>query len=274
MTICIAALAGKEHVIVASDRMVTINIPSTEFEQGTSKTIPITDNCVAATAGSALAYTSIHREAQIEILRENTKQISRIGEITRLAYVKMRTQKLEQDILAKIGLTLQQFYQLNRSLAPEIIANAVQAMSDYPYNLSIVIAGVDSSSSHIYRIDNPGRIETFDSIGHCAVGSGELHALSTFVANDYTPDLDLDHVVALTYEAKKRSEKAQGVGQKTDLCIICQDGTIKLTQEQIAKLDEIYKKREQEEKKAVSEIQELITKLNMADIDKNTRNKN
>lgn len=45
-------------------------------------------------------------------------------------------------------------------------------------------------------------METFDAIGHCAIGLGELHAISTFVANDYTPTLDHNHVLALTYEAK------------------------------------------------------------------------
>jgi len=39
MTICIAAIAGKDRVVIASDRMVTLAVPSTEFEQGLPKTI-------------------------------------------------------------------------------------------------------------------------------------------------------------------------------------------------------------------------------------------
>lgn len=112
-------------------------------------------------------------------------------------------------------------------------------------------------------------MEIFDATGNCAVGSGELHAISTFVANDYTPNLDLNHVVALTYEAKKRSEKAQGVGEQTDICIVCKDRTITLPQNMIAKLDTIYNKRSEQEKKAVSDIEQLVKDLNVSSIDTN-----
>jgi hypothetical protein len=111
-------------------------------------------------------------------------------------------------------------------------------------------------------------METFDAIGYCAIGTGELHAISTFVANEYTPTLDLNHVVALTYEAKRRSEKAQGVGEKSDIYIICQDKITKFMQSEIDKLDEIYDKRSEQEKKAVSEIEELIRKLDVASLNK------
>jgi 20S proteasome alpha/beta subunit len=230
MTICIAAIANKNHVVVASDRMVTLAFPSTEFEQGIPKTIQVTNNCVAATAGSALAYTPIFRESQIEISNQSTNDILSIAETTRLHYVTNRNKKMDQDILSKIGINLQSFYASNRALAQEVVAQTIQAMAAYNYNLSILITGVDTSGGHIYRIDNPGRLETFDVIGHCAIGSGELHAISTFVANDYTPTLDLNHVLELTYEAKRRSEKAQGVGEKSDIYIIFQDKTIKLAE--------------------------------------------
>jgi 20S proteasome alpha/beta subunit len=137
---------------------------------------------------------------------------------------------------------------------------------NYGYGLSLLIAGVDSSGAHIYRIDNPGRMEIFDTIGHCSIGSGQLHAISTFVANDYTYDLDLNHVVALTYEAKKRSEKAQGVGEQSDIYIVCRDGNTKLPQETISQLEKIYNKRSQQEKRAVAEIEEQIRGLDMAAI--------
>jgi|SRR5215831_12855012 len=122
MTICIAAIAGKDHVVIASDRMVTLAIPSTEFEQGLPKTIRVTNNCVAATAGLA----PIHRDAQIEIQKNNIHEIMQIAEETRLHYVKNR-KKIEQDILSKIGLTLERFLSLNRQLSPELSVKSPQA---------------------------------------------------------------------------------------------------------------------------------------------------
>lgn len=237
MTICIASIASDDHVVVSSDRMVTLSLPSTEFEQNVPKTVKITDNCVASTAGNALGFVPIADEAIRTITQNKTKQnIRNIAEFVRLAYINARNSKLEQEILSTVGLNLQTYYQANRTLAPEIVANLAQAMQQYNYNLSILIAGVDEEGNHIYRIDNPGRIESYDTIGHCSIGSGELHAISTFIANDYDPKFDLDHVVAMTYEAKRRSEKAQGVGEETDLYVINKQGITKLPDNKINEL--------------------------------------
>lgn len=270
MTICIAAAAGKDHVVVASDRMVTLSIPSTEFEQNLSKTVEITKNCVAATAGNALGYTPIHQET-LKLLQQDssTPDTQRIAELIRRSYVKARNEKLEQDILVKIGLNLKTYYDRNQTISPNIVANVALAMNQYNFNLSILVAGVDSNGPHIFRVDNPGRIETFDSIGHCSVGSGELHAISTFIANDYDPNLDLDHVVAMVYEAKKKSEKAQGVGEETDICIICNDGIIKLPDDKMEKLNEFYNKKTEQEKRSVSETEGLVKTLDIQSIEKN-----
>lgn len=261
-------MAGKEHVVVASDRMVTLSLPSTEFEQNLPKTIIVADNCVAATAGSALAFTPILEQARMILAQEKSSpNIHKIADTIRQCYITARNAKLEQDILAKIGLNLQAFYQANRTFAPEIIANVIQAMNQYDYGLSVIVAGVDASGPHIYRIDDPGRIESFDSIGHCSVGSGELHSISTFIANDYDPNLDLDHVVAMVYDAKKRAEKAQGVGEETDLYIICNNSTVKLTDEKISKLNEIHNKKTEQEKKTVADLEELVKNLGIRSVE-------
>lgn len=230
-----------------------------------SKTLELTNNCVVATAGSALAYTPILENTRNEI--QSTSEINKIAESTRKNYYIMRSKKLEQNILEIIGMDLDTFYKSNKTLAPELVANVLQGMTQYNYNLSVLIAGVDSTGPHIYRIDNPGRIETYDSLGHCAIGAGQLHAVSTFVANDYAPHLDLNHVVALTYEAKKRSEKAMGVGESSDICIVCLNGVKKLTEDMVTKLDDIYNSRSQQEKGVISRIEEKIKSLDVSSLD-------
>ena len=155
-------MASDNHVVVASDRMVTLNLPSTEFEQNMPKTVKLTDNCVASTAGNALGFVPICEETLRAIKQnKNVLSIQNIAEIIKVAYTSARNAKLEQDILSTIGLTLRDFYQANRSLAPEIVANAVQAMQQYNYGVSVLIAGVDASGNHIYRVDNPGRVESY-----------------------------------------------------------------------------------------------------------------
>jgi len=168
-----------------------------------------------------------------------------------------------------MGLNLQSFYQLNKSLASEIVANLATAMKQYTYGVSILIAGVDESGGHIYRIDNPGRVESYDTIGHCTIGSGDLHAVSTFIGNDYDPNLDVDHVVAMTYEAKRKSEKAQGVGEETDLYVVCNNGIIQLPEDKVKQLAEIFDKKTDQEKESVVKLEVLVKKLDIKSLDEN-----
>jgi len=257
-------MAEKKFVVVATDRMVTITVPSTEFEQNVSKTVSVTDSCVAAAAGNALGYSPIHLETLKQIENDSkTPDIHRISQIIKKCYTKARNDKLEESILAKVGLNLQTFTERNLKLSPNIIANITQAMSAYNYGVSLLIAGVDSEGPHIFRIDDPGRIETYESIGHCSIGSGELHSLSTFIANDYDPNLDLNHVTAMVYEAKRRSEKSQGVGEETDICIISETKTEKLSNDQMKKLDEFYNKKIKKEKDSVNELEEFVKGLGL-----------
>ena len=269
MTICIAAMAEKKFAIVASDRMVTLNLPSTEFEQNVSKTIPITDFCLVSAAGNALGYYPIHNKAVKQIEGSGKAlDIERISQILKKWYTDTRNEKLEEYILAKNGLNLRTFTEQNQILAPSIVANIHQAMTRYNYGVSLLVAGVDSSGPHIFRIDDPGRLETFEFIGHCSIGSGDLHSISTFIANDYDPNLDLNHVTAMVYEAKRRSEKAQGVGAETDIYIVSENRHEKLSDAQIEELDNFYNKKIKKEKETVSELEEVVKGLHLEKADK------
>ena len=66
MTICIGAICEKKYVVLATDRMITLKRPNIEYEQtGITKAIEITPTCFAETAGSALAFVEILKEALV-----------------------------------------------------------------------------------------------------------------------------------------------------------------------------------------------------------------
>ena len=67
--------------------------------------------------------------------------------------------------------------------------------------------------------------------------------------------------MAITFEAKKRSEKATGVGKLTDIVIISEKGHKRLSDAEIAQLEKIYEARIQIEKKVVKELEEKIVGL-------------
>jgi len=264
MTICIATLCEKKYVVVATDRMLTLMLPSIEYEADYPKTVEITANCIATTAGSAIAYTPIFYEVRGELLKQASNDIARIAELTRNAYGNVRNSKLTEEILSTYGLNLQAFYQLNPSINPNLMAMILQRMQQYNYSLWIMVAGVDEAGGHIYRIENPSTKNCFDAIGYHAIGSGDIHAITTFIANNYeVKNTTLQRGLALTYEAKKRSEKAQGVGEQTDMYVVSKEKTWHLPDEAIMKLNDIYNKRVEQEKAVFSDMEKMISSLDV-----------
>jgi hypothetical protein len=117
---------------------------------------------------------------------------------------------------------------------------------------------------HIYRIENPAVKNNFDAIGYHAIGSGDIHALSTFIVNKYeVKNTPLRRGLALAFEAKKRSERAQGVGEQTEMIVVTKDEVFRLPEEALRPLDGIYQKRLEQERKVFSEVETMIGGLDI-----------
>lgn len=259
MTICIAAACEGKYVVVATDRMLTVGLPNIEVESDFAKANEIATNCLAATAGSALAHTPIFRDVRVGVMQEATKSIDRIAELMRTAYVAARNKKVEEEVLFPLGLDI-----LSWQKAPaQLLGPLVQNMSRVKYGLWILLAGVDENGPHIYRIENPGKTTNFDPIGYHAIGSGDLHALSTFILSGQGLKTPLQRGLAIAFEAKKRSEKATGVGEQTDMYVVTKDRVTHLPENAIAQLNDVYQKRLEQERKVVSEVESVISKLDI-----------
>lgn len=104
----------------------------------------------------------------------------------------------------------------------------------YPYGLTILLSGADESGAHIYRIEDPGTSECFDSsIGFNAIGIGQDHAVLSLIGNKYTIKMDLNEATYLAYEAKRKAEIAPGVGKETDISIIKNENIEQVSKEKI-----------------------------------------
>jgi 20S proteasome alpha/beta subunit len=137
-------------------------------------------------------------------------------------------------------------------------------MQQYNYSLWIMLAGVDEAGGHIYRIENPATKHCFDAIGYHAIGSGDIHAIATFIGNNYeVKNTTLQRGLALTYEAKKRSEKAQGVGERTDMYVVSKEKTWHLPEEAIAELDGVYRERVKKEKEVFLNMEQMVSSLDI-----------
>ena len=122
MTVCIGALCEKRDVVVmASDRMVTAEDLSIEFEHTERKLKKISENCLVATAGDALATTELFNKVESEISNIKSPSISDIINTIKFCYQIVRRSEIEDHILIPRGFdTLSDFYEKQKDLLPEI----------------------------------------------------------------------------------------------------------------------------------------------------------
>jgi len=94
MTICIAAICERStSLVLAADAMVTSHRLSLEFEHPKRKMTPLSDNCVALTAGDALAHTELFDAAAKEIRALKEPAIAEIVEKITECYQSVRKTK-------------------------------------------------------------------------------------------------------------------------------------------------------------------------------------
>lgn len=240
MTICIAASVNNDRVIVIADKMVSVNLPNIKYERRASKIIKLNSSCVLATAGDALIHAEILRRVG---KFDDTALVSDIADRLKEAYAQERERIVEEVILRPVGLSLDMVKNQQPKMRSEIVMNAMQQMAQFRFEFVMLVAGVDSSGAHIFTIVHPGHLRCMDSLRYWAIGSGEHHALQTFITSDYDEPISVNRALLVTYEAKKRAEKATGVGTMTDMIVVKKGTIVELNQTDIAELERVYKEK-------------------------------
>jgi len=220
MTICIACICDSgSSVVVVADRMLTAE--DIEFEQDTCKILELSTQCVALTAGSALAHVDLLREAVPDIRARATPSISEITDVVKQHFADLRKRRAEERLSKPIGMTIEDFLAHQGELNPDVVLRLNRQLELAELDLEVLVAGVDEEGAHIHWVFDPGSSECFDSVGFCALGSGERHAETSFIRNRYSLALPLRRALYFAYEAKRESEVAPGVGKDfTDVAII------------------------------------------------------
>jgi len=228
--------------VVATDRMVSLG-GFIEFEHAVPKMMTASTRALAMSAGDALIGTQILREVVASLTGSPT--ILEMAQQLAANYAATRTARLEQNLLALRGLTLQSFYGAHNSLSPQIVMMLDQQMQQFNLGVEVVLAGVDESGAHIYSVQNPGQPQTLhDVIGYVAIGSGAIHAIQSMIGFGHTGDADYHETVFRVYASKRRSEVAPGVGLDTDMAVIEAGGIHWLSGEELEQLRGIYEEFE------------------------------
>lgn len=227
MTVCLAVLCdGGKSIIAASDRMITTAYPPVEFEHNVGKIELLSNNCVALTAGSALAHTELFAQTRADIVDLTIPSPQLIAGKVKENFVKQRLARAEDEYLHPRGMTVASFYGKHISGLPSQVGLTIdQRIQSIKYNLEIILAGCDSTGTgHIFGIRDPGICDCFDALGYHAIGSGEMHVLSAFISNGLTLDWDSARAATLALQAKKNAEVAPGVGKATDMALVTKAG--------------------------------------------------
>lgn len=245
MTICIAAICDESNsLVIAADSMLTSSSLSIQFEHPRRKINPLSERCVALTAGDALAHTELFGMVSGEIVQLKDPSVSSIVDTIKSCYQKIRKSVITERYLLPRGFSgFEEYYSAQKHLMPEIAMSIQQEMEHFDYGLDIIVAGVTDGVSHIYGISDPGTSMCFDAVGFHAIGSGLPHAINTLIARGHHQGTELVLSVITVYEAKKMAEKAPGVGSDfTDLTIIRRKGVCEIPREKISRVNEAYDK--------------------------------
>jgi hypothetical protein len=106
------------------------------------------------------------------------------------------------------------------TMEPGLVARISEDMVSYKLpSLSVIIAGLDPTGSHIYEVHD-GESGCYDAIGYAAIGAGARHARAHFMMSGQSVSTSIAETLWATYLAKKRSEVAPGVGNATDIAML------------------------------------------------------
>ncbi len=243
MTVCIAALAENEKsVVLASDKMISKQMPPIEYEHDVEKIIKVAENFYILIAGTMNNAIEIINKVKPQI-RENQTPNEKFEKVKK-AYADYRDEKIVDEILRSQGFhSFQDFQGRQQSLNKDVATQIQGLIGKANLQTVMTLVAIDKEKCHLKVLIHPGSL--VNPIEYATTGSGELHATQSLISANYKKSEDLDAATYLVFEAKKRAEVAPGVGPLTEMIVLSKEenDTIKerrLTTDDLEKLAEVY----------------------------------
>jgi hypothetical protein len=159
MTICIAALCDKgKSCVIAADREITAQALSLEFEHRESKIDLFSEKCAVMSSGDALLAAEIIAKTRLAVPPGNGATIISLAEKLRDTYQAIHLERAESVILKPRGFSFQDFKEKGaQQLSPQVYQEVTNLLFNFGINVvEFLVAGVDNTGSHIYRIHYNG----------------------------------------------------------------------------------------------------------------------
>lgn len=244
MTVCIAGLANNEKaVVLASDKMITKQMPPIEFEHDVEKIVQVFPNFYVLIAGTVNNAVDIIDRAKAKI-KENDNYSTKFEKF-RNVYAEYRKEKIESVILSSQGFSsISDFQQRQNQLSKDVVMSVQNLIANANLQTLMILVATENHKCYIKVINHPG--DLINPLEYAVIGSGDLHATQSLISAKYKKSEDTDTATYLVFEAKRRAEVTPGVGALTDMIVLYFDDqnqlvSKKLTEEELNKLDEVYK---------------------------------
>lgn len=260
MTVCIAAIYGKDQGIIAvADKMFTSapGILTVHEVNENNKILQLNKTTIAMIAGNVTNASSIVTE-----LIAQTKDNDKIESVALKAaeiYKKHLAKAIEDNALSRWGLTVDEFMEKQKSLDQQLVNNLNQVILQANLEVSIIIAGCDSVGPRLFIVDNPGNVSCLDATGIVYAGSGSAHASLSTVDSRYQKSNDFGEVLYTVFKAKKKAEYDPNVGKYTSVCVI-EKKVQEYTDDEIKSLNTEYEKSESDVKLILEKVKKKLGK--------------
>lgn len=253
MTICIACTCEQSSknpkngkIIAISDRMITVDALMLEFEHALPKLEEITQSSLVMLAGDALTPTDIIRDVKSHSRKEKVTDLRSLARLVAETLANHRKRLVEENVLRPRGFVSFEDYYENATSVPSDLANTLdQEIVSFEdvhdiAGVDILLAGLDDTGPHIYLVSSPGTSTCFDAIGYHAIGSGDSQAIATISSYGYVDAFSSNTALYVAYDAKRKAERAPGVGRETDIRIIDSRGIHEISRESATSLEKTY----------------------------------
>jgi hypothetical protein len=200
-----------------------ITVGDVQFEPATRKIFPLTSSIFALTSGESSVNAEIIAGATADVNKRLAADESwmTVEEAARIVgrQIQIYTTRLADfEILGPLGLSRSAFLQHQKS---HWFQDTFDKLFTIDSGSDIIVAGVDQSGGHIWKIDGRGKPWCHDPAAFAAIGIGQRHAESQFQFGRHHSYAPFSRTLFLAYKAKRRSEVAPGVGRIfTDMCVV------------------------------------------------------
>lgn len=231
MTVCIAAHCyeskkpNEDCIICVTDTLVSTGDMSADLT--VRKLQPIGKHWMVMFAGEEISYITPMLSHVRRTLRGGQEFMNNVRDAFVSAYKEQLRIKAEDEILATIGYTLEEFRKSGlQELGSDIFSRLFYEIQQQTIGVTFMVAGYVNERPIIFTVESPGTVKYYDELGFWSIGSGQTNALgSIFNSRRRVRFMNRAEAVYRVCEAKFNAENADGVGSNTALGLIYPDGS-------------------------------------------------